>query len=313
MGGVTMNENIDLTKILEGCPKGTKFYSSIWGTVTFAGIDDVMNYPIRIKSYNKTNGEGLTQGVTKDGRYYRPFDGECILFPSKDQRDWAKFERFWDKPNEEKFNTNIDLIKILEGCPKGTKFYSIIHGEITFRSIQYTTDYPIRFDSDITGGSVPLTREGKAIRNAGECIVFPSKDQRDWSKFEKFWDKPSDKILAGDYPKTYEECISKLRINRNCKVEGYKCDLLTAFQKLLICRNAYWKIAGEEMGLGKPWKPDWSNKNELKYCIENSYDKGIHYDVLVHTQKTLAFPTYEMRDAFYDNFKELIKQCKELL
>ena len=56
-----MNENIDLTKILEGCPKGTKFYSSIWGTVTFAGIDDIMNHPIRIKSYNKTNGEVRTR------------------------------------------------------------------------------------------------------------------------------------------------------------------------------------------------------------------------------------------------------------
>ena len=67
------------------------------------------------------------------------------------------------------------------------------------------------------------------------------------------------------------------------------------------------------MGLGKPWKPDWSDKNELKYCIENIYNKGIHYDVLVHTQKILAFPTYEMRDAFYENFKELIEQCKELL
>ena len=99
-----MNDNINLTKILEGCPKGTKFYSSIWGTVTFIEIVDNMIYPIRIKSYNKTNGEGLTQSVAKDGRYYCAFDGECTLFPSKDQRDWSKFKRFWDKPNKEKFN-----------------------------------------------------------------------------------------------------------------------------------------------------------------------------------------------------------------
>ena len=99
-----MNKNIDLTKILEGCPKGTKFYSSIWGTVTFIGIVDNMIYPIRIKSYNKTNGEGQTQSLTKDGRYYCAYDGECIFFPSKDQRDWSKFERFWDKPKVERFN-----------------------------------------------------------------------------------------------------------------------------------------------------------------------------------------------------------------
>ena len=99
-----MNENLNLVEILKGCPKGTKFYSSIWGTVTFIEIVDNMTYPIRIKSYNKTNGEGLTQSVAKDGKYYCAFDGECTLFPSKDQRDWAKFERFWDKPKVEKFN-----------------------------------------------------------------------------------------------------------------------------------------------------------------------------------------------------------------
>ena len=86
-----MNENIDLTKILEGCPKGTEFYSSIWGTVTFIGIVDNINYPIRIKSYNKINGESHTQGVTKDGIYCCAYDGECTLFPSRTQRDWAKF------------------------------------------------------------------------------------------------------------------------------------------------------------------------------------------------------------------------------
>ena len=99
-----MNENLNLVEILKGCPRGTKFYSSIWGTVTFIGIVDNTNYPIRIKSYTKTNGEGQTRSVTKDGIYYCVYDGECILFPSKDQRDWAKFERFWDKPKVEKFN-----------------------------------------------------------------------------------------------------------------------------------------------------------------------------------------------------------------
>lgn len=101
-----MNENIDLTKILDGCPKGTEFYSSIWGTVTFIGIVDNINYPIRIKSYNKINGESHTQGVTKDGIYCCAYNGECTLFPSKDQKDWSKFERFWDKPKVEKFDVN---------------------------------------------------------------------------------------------------------------------------------------------------------------------------------------------------------------
>lgn len=99
-----MNENLDLTKILEGCPEGTKFYSSIFGEVTFVRITAYPVYPIELKVYTKTSKDGLITYVTKDGRKERDYDGECTLFPSKDQRDWSKFERFWDKPKVEKFD-----------------------------------------------------------------------------------------------------------------------------------------------------------------------------------------------------------------
>ena len=68
------------------------------------------------------------------------------------------------------------------------------------------------------------------------------------------------------YPKTYEECCEVLDV---CSEEtlqygdltlsnDYEFNLYTLlenFRKLRICRDAYWKIAGEEMGLGKPWEP----------------------------------------------------------
>ena len=87
-------------------------------------------------------------------------------------------------------NENIDLRKILNGCPMWTKFYSTIHDEISFKRIELSSDYPMIFDSDAVGGDVTLTEKGMALRGVGECIVFPSKYQRDWSKFERFWDKP---------------------------------------------------------------------------------------------------------------------------
>lgn len=101
-----MNENLDLTKILEGCPRGTKFYSSIFGEVTFVRITAYPVYPIGLKVYIKTVEDGLITYVTKDGRKEYNYDGECILFPSKDQRDWSKFVRFWDKPKAKKFDMN---------------------------------------------------------------------------------------------------------------------------------------------------------------------------------------------------------------
>ena len=95
-----MNENIDLTKILDGCPIGTEFYCSMLGEVIFMGIDrENPSYPITIK----TSFETSFRRLTKQGKYFVTV-GECIIFPSKDQRDWTKFERFWDKPKVERFN-----------------------------------------------------------------------------------------------------------------------------------------------------------------------------------------------------------------
>ena len=91
-----MNENIDLTKILKDCPKGTKLYSPIFGEVDFIKICNGMDYPIITKSgaYNPN--------FTDLGLYYADRDGECLLFPSKDQRDWSKFTTPWYK--KEKFD-----------------------------------------------------------------------------------------------------------------------------------------------------------------------------------------------------------------
>ena len=109
------------------------------------------------------------------------------------------------------------------------------------------------------------------------------------------------------YPKTYEECCQHLGCDDKLNVGE-----LIPFPQLVNARNAYWKIAGEQIGLDKPWEPDWCNENKLKYCIECSFGT-IDKTVSIVNGCILAFPTSEMRDAFYENFKELIKECKELL
>ena len=119
------------------------------------------------------------------------------------------------------------------------------------------------------------------------------------------------------YPTTYAESCSILGFNKNYDLNNitthdvvydYKLQML---YRILICRDAYWKIAGEEMGLGKPWQPDWNNVSD-KHCIY--FVSGEIWLTECQTRQcTLAFPTAEMRDAFYENFKELIDKCKELL
>lgn len=92
-----MNENIDLTKILKGCPEGFQLYSPIFGIV----------YLKRVTSYNVyiTTIREVEVIIRKNGRYFTEYeDSECILFPSKDQRDWSKFTAPWyNKQIKQKF------------------------------------------------------------------------------------------------------------------------------------------------------------------------------------------------------------------
>lgn len=106
-------------------------------------------------------------------------------------------------------NETIDLTKILKDCPKGWKFWSPIFGEIEFCLITENVNYPIILSCK--KGTIWFSKEGLFdIENEGaECLLFPSKDQRDWSKFTAPWYKkdrfdpktlkPFDKVLARDY------------------------------------------------------------------------------------------------------------------
>ena len=90
-----MNENIDLTKILKDCPKDTKLYCSLYGEVLFEGIiTGKCNHFIEV--YVKVLNSLIM--FTYNGRYFS--NGECVLFPSKDQRDWNKFTAPWYKKNK---------------------------------------------------------------------------------------------------------------------------------------------------------------------------------------------------------------------
>lgn len=133
------------------------------------------------------------------------------------------------------------------------------------------------------------------------------------------------------YPKTYEECCKVLSIAPyyNVKYHTFEHgfhelatsnkllllqDKLNILSKLLICRDAYWKIAGEQMGLGKAWEPDF--ENDIYYIYYDTQKRIFSKDYCaygINVNHFLVFPTEEMRDDFYENFKELIEQCKELL
>ena len=135
-----MNENLDLTKILEGCPGGTEFYSSLFGEVAFVGISDgrIIVDCLRINRrfmFNATGKYEMSELRYSDDWGSHLHSDECLLFPSKDQRDWSKFVRFWDKPKVEKFDPKTlqpfdkVLIRNVDNGFWNAAFFSYIAGQ----------------------------------------------------------------------------------------------------------------------------------------------------------------------------------------
>jgi hypothetical protein len=81
-----MNNNLNIAEILKDCPKDTKLYSTTFGEVTFDRIDIREKYPIIVHKI-----DGMRTTFTEEGYYTEYPNSECVLFPSKEMRDWTKF------------------------------------------------------------------------------------------------------------------------------------------------------------------------------------------------------------------------------
>lgn len=155
-------------------------------------------------------------------------------------------------------------------------------------------------------------------------------EMKDWDKFQipekplaNKWDEHSPRDVAERltsfttpkkvYPKTYDECCEVLGIGsyfepeiRNATTE--ECHKFTKLMRLKRCRDAYWKLYGEEIGLGKPWEPDGNPVYAITRndgCIVEIETGG--------NDELFEFPTIKMRNAFKKNFDPDIECCKEFL
>ena len=130
-----MNENLNLIDILKDCPQGTKLYSTVFGEVKFDRIDTILSHPIVVRIGRIEDDH--TETFAADGRLYSYHNGECALFPSKEERDWSKFKS--KKPKKPKFDPKtlqaFDRVLVRDkGCYNWTcELFSHIKPESKFK------------------------------------------------------------------------------------------------------------------------------------------------------------------------------------
>ena len=199
-----MNNNIDLTRVLKDCPKGTKLYSTIFGEVEFQKIEEESNYPIVCVAIAGNNCD-----VTADGRYYDVFGGECILFPSKEQRDWSKFTAPWYKKERDtiasleeqskeeyrlKSFKDEDVRKFMQYIEKQAKAYEFNLPNRSYDIYAFAKDLLVWLEKqgEQEESQVYETEDGKIITYSetdGYKFVEPNFHEGDWvvNKFGDSW------------------------------------------------------------------------------------------------------------------------------
>lgn len=85
---------MNIAEILKDFPKGTKLYSPVYGDVYLLQVID-SPYSIVVRPGNDND---YSVSFAPDGRINANFNGECMLFPSKDNRDWSTFKEYDFKP-----------------------------------------------------------------------------------------------------------------------------------------------------------------------------------------------------------------------
>lgn len=188
---------MNIAEILKYCPKGTKLYSTAFGDVVLDEVCSETNkYPIKIQDYT-----GLQHVLTEHGYYsYNIPNSECILFPSKDQRDWNKF-----MPPVKRG----DVMMLTDGtCPFITT--GELHNDILFNNISFKyicgIDLAGNFQKSYgTGGwttefCIPASKEvkKKLFDKMEEAGYRWNADTLELEKIPKF--KPFDKVLVKDFP-----------------------------------------------------------------------------------------------------------------
>ncbi len=93
---------INIADILKDCPKGTKLYSPICGNCKLLKIYNGLGFDVINDTYDVFN-------FSYDGRYN--LNGECCIFPSKEQRDWSKFQRPFNDGDIVFYSNTIAIFK----------------------------------------------------------------------------------------------------------------------------------------------------------------------------------------------------------
>lgn len=281
----------------------------IWGyeMSNYKLVEEETKPEINFKVGDKiTNGKDTLTILTLTPDRYVAEDnlGECGILYFNSQDGWKIVEeetkpKYEDEVNGEYYSTPKYLVR-----PSGYQFIDENGNVINAQKIV------------LEKLVVPKFKRGDKIKDKNNKVWYVAQVGNKHFDISRVPDGPGYFIPMEDQddyelcpnrelPKTFEDCVSVLMCEGGNRMS---LEQMNTFRKLIDARNAYWTIYGIENGLGKPWEPTM----ETVYCISRN-ENVMKCSYRGGKSNVLEFPTEEMRDIFYENFKTEIESCKEFL
>lgn len=244
-----------------------------------------------------------------------PVAGNCFFNARTDKKNvvFVEVAQTSDEEPRKQEEHKLNLCEVLKYCPGGTQFWSPLLGDVKFmcvgdRSVtvedKNTNSWDINEDSTITIGGVHGV-------TSVEPMLFPSREQRDWSKVK--YERPVENL-----PKTWDEFVMEKGFNpekftfNGLYMElsdsmlaggddiGRYCDQLIAQVKLHALRDCY----------RQGWEPEYNEKSYSIMMLKNGTYKVVDF---VSTSKFLSFRDRQTAILFLACFEEIIKEAGDLI
>lgn len=235
-----MNENLNLVEILKDCPRGTTLYYTVYGEVEFEHIANSSKYPIVLK----LKGREWYESLTSEGKADIEHDGECLLFPSREERDWSKF-----KPTCE-FKDG-DILSYQCGTFQNRTIYIYRHRE------RFNTGYYVALSGD-PDAELMIDNTGKwALNSYNDTVRFATEDEK-----KKLFQAIKDNGYKWNAEtKTLEKFVES----------KFDPKTLQPFDRVLVKVSSYWRI--------ELFSHMYEYKGYIYYaCAMSSYKECIPYN-----------------------------------
>ena len=127
-------------------------------------------------------------------------------------------------------NENINLTKILKDCPRGFELYTPLYGKVFFLHVYENAMFSIQVRQEPIG-IISFTKDGHFFTDTpnSECLLLPSHEMRDWSKFTAPWlrkERFDPKTL-----KAFDRVLCKNGL------DIWRCDFFSSYMETYVCQN----------------------------------------------------------------------------